>query len=141
MGRAAEVARQIGWYWGTLMGDNHYRRYVEHRERAPGRAAADRARVLADAPRRHRDESQSALLLAGSRGHPCAECADRPHDWLSYPSGELRVSTGARAPARLCQPMTLVVATRFIPSCRRHPGSCARCGVQLALCASIHLSE
>ena len=27
MGRAAEVARQIGWYWGTLMGDNHYRRY------------------------------------------------------------------------------------------------------------------
>ena len=33
MGRAAEVARQIGWYWGTLMGDNHYRRYVEHRGR------------------------------------------------------------------------------------------------------------
>ena len=37
MGRAAEVARQIGWYWGTLMGDNHYRRYVEHRLRThPG---------------------------------------------------------------------------------------------------------
>jgi uncharacterized short protein YbdD (DUF466 family) len=37
MGRAAEIARQIGWYWGTLMGDNHYRRYVEHRGRAhPG---------------------------------------------------------------------------------------------------------
>ena len=37
MGRAAEVARQIGWYWGTLMGDNHYRRYVEHRRRThPG---------------------------------------------------------------------------------------------------------
>jgi uncharacterized short protein YbdD (DUF466 family) len=33
MGRAAEIARQIGWYWGTLMGDNHYRRYVEHRGR------------------------------------------------------------------------------------------------------------
>jgi uncharacterized short protein YbdD (DUF466 family) len=33
MGRAAEIARQIGWYWGTLMGDNHYRRYVEHRRR------------------------------------------------------------------------------------------------------------
>ncbi len=33
MGRATEVARQIGWYWGTLMGDNHYRRYVEHRGR------------------------------------------------------------------------------------------------------------
>ena len=29
MGRAAAIARQIGWYWGTLMGDNHYRRYVE----------------------------------------------------------------------------------------------------------------
>ena len=33
MGRAAEVARQIGWYWSTLMGDNHYRRYVDHRGR------------------------------------------------------------------------------------------------------------
>ena len=31
MGRATEIARQIGWYWCTLMGDNHYRRYVEHR--------------------------------------------------------------------------------------------------------------
>jgi uncharacterized short protein YbdD (DUF466 family) len=33
MGRAAEIAHQITWYWGTLMGDNHYRRYVEHRSR------------------------------------------------------------------------------------------------------------
>ena len=40
MGRAAEIARQIGWYFSklswysaTLMGDNHYRRYVEHRRR------------------------------------------------------------------------------------------------------------
>jgi uncharacterized short protein YbdD (DUF466 family) len=31
MGRVAEIGRQIGWYWGSLMGDNHYRRYVEHR--------------------------------------------------------------------------------------------------------------
>jgi uncharacterized short protein YbdD (DUF466 family) len=38
MGRAATIARQIGWYFSklswysaTLMGDNHYRRYVEHR--------------------------------------------------------------------------------------------------------------
>jgi uncharacterized short protein YbdD (DUF466 family) len=38
MGRTAEYARQIGcyfkrltWYSATLMGDNHYRRYVEHR--------------------------------------------------------------------------------------------------------------
>jgi uncharacterized short protein YbdD (DUF466 family) len=31
MGRIAEVGRQISWYWGSLMGDNHYRRYVEHR--------------------------------------------------------------------------------------------------------------
>jgi uncharacterized short protein YbdD (DUF466 family) len=37
MGRAATIARQIGWYWGTLMGDNHYRRYVEHhRIKHPG---------------------------------------------------------------------------------------------------------
>jgi uncharacterized short protein YbdD (DUF466 family) len=33
MGRATTIARQISWYWGTLMGDNHYRRYVEHRRR------------------------------------------------------------------------------------------------------------
>jgi uncharacterized short protein YbdD (DUF466 family) len=31
MGRVTEVTRQIGWYWATLMGDNHYARYVEHR--------------------------------------------------------------------------------------------------------------
>jgi uncharacterized short protein YbdD (DUF466 family) len=44
MGRATGIARQIGWYcskvsWYTasLMGDNHYRRYVEHRRRThPG---------------------------------------------------------------------------------------------------------
>ena len=37
MGRAAAIIRQIRWYCGTLMGDNHYRRYVEHRRRAhPG---------------------------------------------------------------------------------------------------------
>ncbi|PXX02364.1 YbdD/YjiX family protein [Mycolicibacterium moriokaense] len=33
MGRAAQIARQIGWYWGTLMGDTHYQRYVELRRR------------------------------------------------------------------------------------------------------------
>ncbi|MBS1691068.1 MAG: YbdD/YjiX family protein [Actinobacteria bacterium] len=31
MGRAGEIAHQISWYWATLMGDNHYRRYIEHR--------------------------------------------------------------------------------------------------------------
>ena len=58
MGRAAAIARQISWYFGklswylaklrwyaaklrwyaaTLMGDNHYRRYLEHRmRRHPG---------------------------------------------------------------------------------------------------------
>lgn len=30
MGRAAAIIRQIGWYLASLMGDNHYRRYVEH---------------------------------------------------------------------------------------------------------------
>ena len=33
MGRVAAITRQISWYWATLMGDNHYRRYVEHRGR------------------------------------------------------------------------------------------------------------
>ncbi len=37
VGRATEVGRQIRWYWSSLMGDNHYRRYVEHRSRThPG---------------------------------------------------------------------------------------------------------
>jgi uncharacterized short protein YbdD (DUF466 family) len=39
MGRIARLGRQIGWYWGSLMGDNHYQRYVEHRLRThPGEA-------------------------------------------------------------------------------------------------------
>ncbi len=29
MERLARLGRQIGWYWGSLMGDNHYRRYVD----------------------------------------------------------------------------------------------------------------
>ncbi|HEX2214600.1 MAG TPA: YbdD/YjiX family protein [Mycobacterium sp.] len=37
MGRAAEIARKISWYWGTfvgdLMGDTHYQRYVDLRRR------------------------------------------------------------------------------------------------------------
>jgi uncharacterized short protein YbdD (DUF466 family) len=37
MGRFATAARQIGWYCSSLMGDNHYRRYVMHRTRShPG---------------------------------------------------------------------------------------------------------
>ena len=37
MGRAADIIGQIGWYWSSLMGDNHYRRYVEHlARRHPG---------------------------------------------------------------------------------------------------------
>jgi uncharacterized short protein YbdD (DUF466 family) len=37
MGRVGRILRQIGWYWGTLMGDTHYAQYVEHRRRAhPG---------------------------------------------------------------------------------------------------------
>ncbi len=34
MGHAGTLARQIRWYWGSLMGDNHYRRYLEHHARA-----------------------------------------------------------------------------------------------------------
>ena len=44
MERTGRAARQIGWYFSklswyaaTLMGDNHYQRYVEHRRRThPG---------------------------------------------------------------------------------------------------------
>ena len=44
MGRPGKAARKIGWYFdrlswysATLMGDNHYQRYVEHRRRShPG---------------------------------------------------------------------------------------------------------
>ncbi|MCV7071424.1 YbdD/YjiX family protein [Mycolicibacterium rufum] len=36
---ARRAFRQIGWYVGSLMGDDHYRRYLEHRARAhPGAA-------------------------------------------------------------------------------------------------------
>ncbi len=42
MGRASRIARQIGWYCSSLMGDNHYRRYVEHRARThPGEPVID----------------------------------------------------------------------------------------------------
>ena len=35
--RTRQAARKVGWYFSTLMGDNHYRRYVEHRARThPG---------------------------------------------------------------------------------------------------------
>nr|WP_163694373.1 YbdD/YjiX family protein [Mycolicibacterium sarraceniae] len=44
MGRATVIARQIRWYVGALMGDSHYRRYVEHRERTrPGEAVLSEA--------------------------------------------------------------------------------------------------
>lgn len=33
MGRLTDAVRQFRWYWATLMGDNHYQRYVEHRRR------------------------------------------------------------------------------------------------------------
>ncbi|MCW2516547.1 MAG: hypothetical protein JWR11_5589 [Mycobacterium sp.] len=37
MGRLATISRQIRWYSSSLMGDNHYRRYVAHRARThPG---------------------------------------------------------------------------------------------------------
>ncbi|MBV9723071.1 MAG: YbdD/YjiX family protein [Mycobacterium sp.] len=35
--RFRRIVREISWYWGTLMGDTHYRRYLEYRQRAhPG---------------------------------------------------------------------------------------------------------
>ncbi len=57
---------------GALMGDNHYRRYVEHRRRThPGEPVLCEARVLADASSRHRHQPDAALLLAAD--HPIAE--------------------------------------------------------------------
>ena len=39
MDRILTIARRTGWYWRSLMGDNHYRRYVAYRERVhPGEA-------------------------------------------------------------------------------------------------------
>nr|WP_082753888.1 YbdD/YjiX family protein [Mycobacterium sp. NAZ190054] len=38
--RAREAVRHISWYCQTLMGDNHYQRYLEHHERRhPGAPA------------------------------------------------------------------------------------------------------
>ena len=35
--RLRRIARGIAWYWGTLMGDTDYQRYLEYRGRAhPG---------------------------------------------------------------------------------------------------------
>jgi uncharacterized short protein YbdD (DUF466 family) len=35
--RFGRIARGVYWYWGTLMGDTHYQRYLEYRRRAhPG---------------------------------------------------------------------------------------------------------
>lgn len=37
MGRVTALTRQIRWYVGALMGDGHYRRYLEHHDRThPG---------------------------------------------------------------------------------------------------------
>ena len=33
MGHAGRIARQVRWYVSSLMGDNHYRRYLAHRHR------------------------------------------------------------------------------------------------------------
>ena len=37
MGRVTGITRKIRWYIGALMGDGHYRRYLDYRNRAhPG---------------------------------------------------------------------------------------------------------
>lgn len=42
MGRIGRLGRQIRWYIGALMGDSHYRRYVEYRRRThPGEMVLD----------------------------------------------------------------------------------------------------
>lgn len=34
MARVTAIARQVSWYWCSLMGDNHYQHYMAYR-RAP----------------------------------------------------------------------------------------------------------
>lgn len=44
MGRTRRALRRLRWYVASLMGDNHYRRYVEHRRRTnPGEPVASEA--------------------------------------------------------------------------------------------------
>lgn len=44
MGRATHLARQIRWYFGALMGDSHYQRYLAHRRcQHPGEAVLTEA--------------------------------------------------------------------------------------------------
>jgi len=44
MGRVSRVTRQVRWYVGALMGDSHYRRYLEHHGRThPGAPALSEA--------------------------------------------------------------------------------------------------
>ena len=71
MGRATAVTRQIRWYIGTLMGDTHYHRYVEHRARThPGAFAGPHphphARARGGCPRRR---SHRPGLGAGGEGN------------------------------------------------------------------------
>ncbi len=44
MGRVGTALRRLRWYVSSLMGDNHYRRYVEHRARThPGEPVVSEA--------------------------------------------------------------------------------------------------
>lgn len=44
MGRTRDVVKQVRWYISSLMGDNHYQRYVAHRRRAhPGEPVVSEA--------------------------------------------------------------------------------------------------
>ncbi len=67
MGRTAKRARQIigqiVWYWKSLMGDNHYQRYLAHR----ARTHADESPVISE-----REYWRRRHALADS--HPDARC-------------------------------------------------------------------
>ena len=44
MGRTRRALKRLRWYVASLMGDNHYRRYVEHRRSThPGEPVASEA--------------------------------------------------------------------------------------------------
>ena len=75
MGRTFEGARravhQIGWYWKSLMGDNHYQRYLELRPQT------EKTKLIQDLIRQARLSFAASLPLAFSAADLSA-CAIAP---------------------------------------------------------------
>lgn len=57
MGRVGLGWRKVRWYVASLMGDNHYQRYLEHRQRThPGEPVVSEAEYWR---MRHRDAERN----------------------------------------------------------------------------------